>query len=96
MSVQDQFIEMNSAVRDFPGFEILFDEAVMIKSAPHVHLFTCYGVNVAADGKTMVLDNQGQWHELHPNQANAHYIISSLLQRIKLLQHDRQKVSTGQ
>ena len=69
------------------GKEMIFDTPVIIKSSPHTHVFTIYGVYVLND-KCYLLDGGGNWHgPLKADQHNAEYVITSLHQRLKSIKY---------
>lgn len=79
-----QFI--TEAVNGFPGHRVMFDDAIRVKASPHIALFTCHGACVGPDG-VYLMDSEGEWHgPLKEDQVNAGLVISSLYQRLKVLQ----------
>lgn len=82
----NQLIEIAQIAKTHPDGQVLFNEPLQVKSSPHRHVFTAFGVWAGPDG-VYVLDGGGDWHgPLHEKQANAGFVISSLYQRLKMLQ----------
>lgn len=68
--------------------EILFSDPLVIKSSPHQHVFTCYGVHAERD-EVWLMDGVGEWHgPLSEQQVNAQLVINSLYQRLKSLEEN--------
>jgi hypothetical protein len=81
----NQLVEIVKIAGTYPDGQVLFDEPLQVKSTPHRHIFTAYGVWSGSDG-IYVLDGGGDWHgPLHEKQANAGFVICSLYQRLKAL-----------
>lgn len=78
------FDELLSNVTEFFREPVSFDTPVVVKKTPHHLLFVCHGLQLSK-GSVYIADGHGDWFELLPSQANSEYIISSLLQRIKLM-----------
>lgn len=69
--------------------EIIFDSPVIIKSTPHQHIFSCYGIHLSKN-EIWLLDGGGAWHgPLDECQINAKYVISSIYQRLMILENKR-------
>jgi len=82
----NQLIEITQIASTYPDGQVLFKEPLQVKSSPHQHLFTAYGVWGGPSG-IYVLDGSGTWYgPLLESQANAGFMISSLYQRLKALQ----------
>jgi hypothetical protein len=81
----NKLTEINQITSQHNG-EILFDDPLQIKSSPHRHLFTAYGVCVGPDG-VYVLNGAGEWHgPLLEKQVNSSLMINSIYQRLKSIQ----------
>jgi hypothetical protein len=81
----DKLAEINQITSQHNG-EILFEDALNIKSSPHTHLFTAWGVCVGPEG-LYVLDGSGKWHgPLQESQVNSELMINSLYQRLKSIE----------
>lgn len=91
MTTDQQFDELKQIVLEFPESKIRFDSAVEVKGSPHQHLFTCWGIIADELNGVWLLDSTSTWHELRPSQSNAHLVISSLLQRVKLIKVEMEK-----
>jgi hypothetical protein len=77
--------EINQITSQHNG-EVLFDEPLQIKSSPHSHLFTAWGVCVGPDG-LYVMDSEAKWQgPLLEGQVNSEYMINSLYQRLKVME----------
>ena len=92
MATPSQLEMLKMRVLAFPGGQIIFDTPVVVKINRHIELFNCYGAWAERSHGLWLLDGQGQWHEIRHDQQNAGYVIASLNQRIKLLNHERSKV----
>lgn len=78
----NKLAEINQIASQRNG-EVLFDEPLHIKSSPHTHLFTAWGVCTGPDG-LYVMDGLGKWHgPLLQEQGNSEFMINSLYQRLK-------------
>jgi hypothetical protein len=76
---------ITDSLNTYPDRQVLFDDAIRVKSSPHIALFSCYGACVGPDG-LYLMDGAGEWHgPLKEDQVNAGLMISSLYQRMKLL-----------
>lgn len=65
--------------------QVMFNDPIRVKSTPHQHVFTVYGVWSGDDG-LFVLDGAGEWHgPLLENQVNGVLMINSICQRLKML-----------
>jgi len=81
---QLQFI--TDSLNAYPDHRVAFDDVIRVKSSPHIALFSCHGACVGPDGVYLV-DYEGEWHgPLKEDQVNAGLMISSLYQRLKVLQ----------
>lgn len=81
----NQLAEINQITSRHNG-EILFEDALNIKSSPHTHLFTAWGICAGPDG-LYVMDGLGKWHgPLLEKQGNSEYMINSLYQRLKAIE----------
>lgn len=75
---------INDLAKRHPNGQVLFDDALKVRSAPHQPVFTVYGVWTGSEG-LFVLDGGGEWHgPLLPNQQNGQLIINSIYQRLKV------------
>lgn len=66
-----------------PLFPTHFEHPIVVKKTPHHLLFTCHSLVVTKDNELKLMDGAGKWHEILPDQANAGYVLSSVLQRLK-------------
>lgn len=81
----NQLQYITDSVAAYPDHRVIFDDAIKIKSSPHIALFNCYGAFAGPDG-VYLMDYEGEWHgPLKEDQVNAGLIISSLYQRMKLM-----------
>ena len=81
----NQLAYITQSVAAYPDHRVMFDDAIKVKSSPHVALFNCYGAWVGPDG-VYLMDYEGEWHgPLKEDQINAGLIISSLYQRLKVM-----------
>jgi hypothetical protein len=75
---------INDLTQRHPDGQVLFDDPIKVRSAPHQPVFTVYGV-WAGDQGLFVLDGAGEWHgPLLPEQINGQLIINSIYQRLKV------------
>lgn len=82
----NQLNYITDSLNTYPGHQVIFDDAIRVKASPHISLFTCHGACVGPDG-VYLMDGEGEWHgPLKENQVNAGLMISSLYQRLRLLQ----------
>lgn len=66
--------------------QLMFDDALQIKSSPHTHLFTAWGLCVGPDG-IYVMNGEGDWYgPLLESQVNSEFMINSIYQRLKAIQ----------
>jgi hypothetical protein len=66
-----------------PLFPIHFEHPITVKKTPHHLLFICHSLVITKDNELKLMDGGGLWHETLPDQANAGYVLSSVLQRLK-------------
>ena len=79
-----QFI--TDIVNAYPDHRVIFDDAIRVKASPHIALFTCHGACVGPGG-VYLMDGDGEWFgPLKEDQVNAGLVISSLYQRLKVMQ----------
>ena len=79
-----QFI--TDIVNAYPEHRVIFDDAIRVKASPHIALFDCYGACVGPDG-VYLMDGAGEWFgPLKEDQVNAGLMISSLYQRLNVMQ----------
>lgn len=77
--------QINTIAQRYLNGQVIFDEPLKVKSTPHQHVFTVYGV-WSGDNGLFVLDGAGEWHgPLLENQLNGEIIINSIYQRMKLM-----------
>ena len=88
------FQECIEIVRDLVGHDFLyFESSVEVKTSPHSYPFSAWGVCTSPDGRLYVMDNDQQWHEVEPDDDNAHLVIGSLYQRLRLMRTRYAKAS---
>jgi hypothetical protein len=76
--------QINELMQNHTDEQVIFDDPIKVRSAPHQPIFTVYGVWSGSEG-LFVLDGGGEWHgPLLPEQQNGQLIINSIYQRIKL------------
>jgi hypothetical protein len=81
----NKLLEIVQLAGAHPDGQVIFSEPLVIKSSPHWHLFTAYGVWSGPNG-LYVLDGAGDWHgPVEENQGNAEFMINSIYQRLKVL-----------
>lgn len=81
-----QLQQINDLAKCHPDGQVLFDDPIKVRSAPHQPVFTVYGVWAGSDG-LFVLDGGGEWHgPLLPEQQNGDLMINSIYQRMKILE----------
>jgi hypothetical protein len=81
----NQLSFITQSVAAYPEHRVIFDDAIKVKSSPHVALFNCYGAWAGPDG-VYLMDCEGEWQgPLKEDQINAGLIISSLYQRLKVM-----------
>jgi hypothetical protein len=81
----NKLIEIAQITSTHRDSKVMFADPLQVKSSPHRHLFTAYGVWSGPDG-VYVMDGEGNWHgPLQEKQGNAEFMISSLYQRLKVL-----------
>lgn len=77
---------INDFAQHYPDGQLLFDDPIKIRSAPHQPVFTVYGIWSGCEG-LFVLDGGGEWHgPLLPEQDNGELMINSIYQRMKILE----------
>jgi hypothetical protein len=82
----NQLQYITDSLNAFSDHQVKFDDAIWVKPSPHIALFTCWGACVGSDG-VYLMDGEGNWHgPLKEDQVNAGLIISSLYQRMRLMQ----------
>jgi hypothetical protein len=78
--------QINDLAKRHPDGQVLFDEPINVRSAPHQPVFAVFGVWVGSEG-LFVLDGAGEWHgPLLPEQQNGDLMINSIYQRMKMLE----------
>lgn len=81
----NKLAEINQITSQHNG-QLMFDDALQIKSSPHTHLFTALGLCVGPDG-LYVMDSAGDWQgPLLESQVNSEFMINSIYQRLKAIQ----------
>lgn len=81
----NQLAFITQSVAAYPDNRVMFDDAIKVKSSPHIALFSCYGACVGPEG-VYLMDYEGEWHgPLKEDQVNAGLLISSLYQRLKVM-----------
>lgn len=82
----NQLQYITDSLNAYPDHRVMFDDAIRVKSSPHMALFDCYGAWVGPDG-VYLMDGDGLWHgPIKEDQINAGLIINSLYQRLKVMQ----------
>lgn len=77
---------ITDSLNTYPDQRVMFNDAIKVKASPHIALFACHGACVGPDG-VYLMDGSGEWHgPLKEDQVNAGLMISSLYQRMKVLQ----------
>ena len=86
--------ECADIVKDLVGHEYLyFDTAVEVKTTPHSHPFAAWAVSVSPAGDIYLMDNNEEWHQLSPGDANGALVIGSLYQRLRMMRIQYAKAS---
>lgn len=87
--ISDKLNECKALIADMAGEnEYYFDTPIKAKKTPHHEVFTIHGA-CNKGGFVYLMDGAGEWHgPLAVNQENAEYVISSLLQRLKLIKYE--------
>jgi hypothetical protein len=83
--------ETTQIIEALVGQEYLyFDEALQVKQTPHSEHFKAWGVCVSPIGVIYLMTADQRWHELE-DKKETRYILSTLYQRVKILQADLKK-----
>lgn len=86
--------ECTNIVKDLVGNEYLyFDSPIEVKLTPHTPSFLVWGVCISPANKLYAMDNNEEWHEVAIQEGNAHLVIGSLYQRLKMMQTRYAKAS---
>ena len=73
-------------VRELAGdAPLYFETAVQVKLTPHSPPFAAWAVALAEDGTLQVMDAEEQWHPFGMDDRNAHLLLGSLYQRLRML-----------
>lgn len=92
MPVRQQLEALKKQVLLFPEGRIMFDAPLVITTKTQMELFCCYGAWADQLRGLWLMDGQGQWHEVHHDDANAEDVIANVIQQVKSLSHERSKV----
>lgn len=87
LPLRQQLDALKKQVLSFSDSRILFDLPVTIKN-----LFSCYAVCADAQHGLWLMDGNGQWYELTHNDHNAAEVITAISQKLKSLNHERNKI----
>jgi hypothetical protein len=68
---------------------VKFDTPVIIKATPHSFAVYVYSLEKTDEGEVMVQINDGSFHKLEEKDRNYDMVANSLLQRLKILNHER-------
>lgn len=71
-------------VSGYPDQQVVFDTPVIVKRAPHVSIFECWGVKIHEG--VWLMDEKGNWHELEETDDNAQLVANSIYQRLRIMQ----------
>lgn len=78
--------DCKTMLRDMAGdAPLYFETAVQVKLTPHSPAFAAWAVALAEDGTLQVMDAEEQWHAFALEDRNAHLLLGSLYQRLRLL-----------
>lgn len=81
-------------VSDLVGHDYLyFDDGVQVKTSPHTHPFVAWAVCTSPAGELYVMDADEQWHKVELGDENAHLVVGSLYQRLRLMRIQYRKAS---
>lgn len=81
-------------VKDLAGNEyVYFDTAIEVKTTPHTHPFSAWGVCVSPKDELYVMDSDEEWHRVEPYVGAAPLIVASLYQRLQLMRRQYAKAS---
>ena len=72
---------------------LYFDDGVQVKTSPHTFPFVAWAACVSPKGELYVMDADEQWHQVELGDENAHLVIGSLYQRLRLLRIQYKKAS---
>lgn len=67
------------------GGKVMFDTPVVVKSSPHTHIVSVYGVEVNKN-HVYLLTGDGEWNQLEWTDRNYDYVANSLIQRLRYIQ----------
>lgn len=82
----NQLEYIQQAIEAKPDQRIMFDTGIVVKSSPHIPVFTCWGACSGPDG-VFLMDYEGRWHgPLNRNQVFGPLVIASVYQRLKSLE----------
>lgn len=88
------FQECVEIVTGLVGHEYLyFDDGVQVKTSPHSFPFIAWAVCTSPGGELYVMDGDEQWHKVELSDDNAHLVIGSLYQRLRLMRIQYKKAS---
>lgn len=77
---------IQSMLTIYPDGKVIFEEKLRVKLTPHQQAFDVYGAWRSPEGPYL-MDAAGEWHgPLKEIDRNAGLLITSLYQRLKMLQ----------
>jgi hypothetical protein len=85
-------------VKDLKGFDFLyFQSPILVKSSPHHHARSIWGVTVNKDGKVYLLTDtykmDGEWIELEQTDFNFQVVASSVYQRLLFIKNEKKQTA---